>query len=134
MTANTFYYDSREDIYDEHGESIVDPMECVLTNINDPNIVLETITIQRSYLSLKPQDKEILMEDKPLKKVEPVKSSLGGFYRHYNDQIREIFIDWMIEGPVERGRVTSVGKKFRYKASYRYALVEILPRDGGSTL
>jgi hypothetical protein len=38
-------------------------MEGVLTEISDPNVVLETITSQKSYLSLKPAEKETTAKD-----------------------------------------------------------------------
>ncbi|KAI7907211.1 uncharacterized protein BX663DRAFT_411159, partial [Cokeromyces recurvatus] len=51
---NTFYYeDGLENIFNENGEKVVDPMEDVLTDIIDPNIVLATITSQAAYLAAK---------------------------------------------------------------------------------
>lgn len=41
-------------------------MEDVLTQITDPNVVLETITSQKAYLSLKPPEK-VIVEKKKLK-------------------------------------------------------------------
>jgi hypothetical protein len=38
-------------------------MEGVLTEISDPNVILKTITSQKSYLSLKPAEKEITTKD-----------------------------------------------------------------------
>lgn len=41
MNQTTFNYkDGRENVFNERGEKFVDPMEGVLTDIIDPNIVL----------------------------------------------------------------------------------------------
>lgn len=43
--TNTFCFkDGMDNLFDEHGERVYDPMEGVLTEITDPNIILETIT------------------------------------------------------------------------------------------
>jgi dsRNA-specific ribonuclease len=81
-------------------------MEGVLTEISDPNVVLETITSQKSYLSLKPAEKETTAKDMTKKAVEVVKPTGSSIYKDYNDQTREVFIDRMIEGPLERAKVT----------------------------
>lgn len=39
-----FYEDGLENLFKEHGEKVYNPMKDVLTQIDDPNIVLETIT------------------------------------------------------------------------------------------
>ncbi|KAI9262895.1 hypothetical protein EDC94DRAFT_518704 [Helicostylum pulchrum] len=45
MNQSTFYYeDGQDNVFNENGEKVVDPMEGVLTDITDPNIVLATIT------------------------------------------------------------------------------------------
>ncbi|GAA5815419.1 hypothetical protein MFLAVUS_008927 [Mucor flavus] len=74
-----------ENVYNEDGEKVFDPMEGVLTEVNDPNIVRETITRVAKPLS-------------------------DGIHKDCSDQAREIFIDRMIEGPLERGKVTSHAK------------------------
>ena len=48
--ASTFYFkDGMDNLFDEHDERVYDPMEGVLTEITDPNIVLDTITSRKSY-------------------------------------------------------------------------------------
>lgn len=51
MTTRFFYEDGQENVYDEQGIKVFDPMEGVLTQITDPNIVLESITTRKLYLS-----------------------------------------------------------------------------------
>ncbi|KAI8047300.1 uncharacterized protein B0P05DRAFT_365567 [Gilbertella persicaria] len=48
MINNTFFFykDGHENVYNEYGERVFDPMEGVLTEVSDPNAVLETITSQ----------------------------------------------------------------------------------------
>jgi hypothetical protein len=50
-------------------------MEGVLTEISDPNVVLEIITSQKSYLSLKPAEKEITAKDSTKKAIKVVKKA-----------------------------------------------------------
>ena len=50
-------------------------MEGVLIEISDPNVILETITSQKSYLSLKPADKETTAKDSTKKAIEVVKKA-----------------------------------------------------------
>ncbi|KAG2236674.1 hypothetical protein INT48_000671 [Thamnidium elegans] len=88
--------DGQENLFNEHGEKVYDPMEDVLTQIDDPNIVLETITNRGTYLSAK----------------RPRKS--------YCDTTRESFIDRMLEQPQERGLVAKVARELNVK--YRTAL------------
>ena len=50
---NTFFYeDGQENIFNEK-EKVYNPMEDILTYIDDPNLVLETITSRQTYLSVK---------------------------------------------------------------------------------
>ncbi|KAI8095681.1 hypothetical protein BDF21DRAFT_329360, partial [Thamnidium elegans] len=52
-----FYKDGQGNIFNEE-EKVYDPMEDVLTYIDDPNLVLEAITSRQTYLSVKrPQKK-----------------------------------------------------------------------------
>ncbi|KAI8094804.1 hypothetical protein BDF21DRAFT_322458, partial [Thamnidium elegans] len=46
------YEDGQGKIFNEEGK-VYDPMEDVLTHVDDPNIVLETITSRQTYLSVK---------------------------------------------------------------------------------
>ena len=50
-------------------------MEGILTKISDPNVILETITSQKSYLSLKPAEKETTVKDSTKKTIEAVKKA-----------------------------------------------------------
>ena len=76
MTKNTFFYeDKHNNAYSKDGERVFDPMEGVLTEISDPNVILETITSQKSYLSLKPADKETTAKDSTKKAIEVVKKA-----------------------------------------------------------
>ncbi|KAG1039067.1 hypothetical protein G6F43_012583 [Rhizopus delemar] len=43
--SNVFYYeDGQDNLYDEQGMRVYDPMKDVLTEVNDSNIILETLT------------------------------------------------------------------------------------------
>ncbi|KAG2230730.1 hypothetical protein INT48_004783 [Thamnidium elegans] len=83
-----------DNVYNEYGERVFDPMEGVLTEVSDPNVVLETITSQKSYLSLKPVEKETPANNTIKKVVELIKPIDNDVYKDYNDQTR----DRMIEG------------------------------------
>ena len=76
MSKNTFYYeDGLENVFNENGKKVVDPMEGILTDIIDPNIVLSAITSQSAYLAAKPEDiKDTEMEDGPANKVKLAKA------------------------------------------------------------
>src|SRR6478609_5682072 len=114
MTENIFFLeDEHNNSYNKDGERVFDPMEGVLTEVSDPNVVLETITSQKSYLSLKPVEKETPANNTIKKVVELTKPINNGVYKDYNDQTREVFIDRMIEGPMERGKVTLHAKDLR---------------------
>ncbi|GAA5809182.1 hypothetical protein MFLAVUS_002587 [Mucor flavus] len=93
-------------IYNEDGERVFDPMEDVLTEINGPNVVLETITSQKFYLDLKPVEKETTVKDITKKAVEVVEVVDRSTYKDYNDQTREVIINQMLESPMERGKTT----------------------------
>lgn len=119
MSKNTFYCeDGLENIFNENGEKVVDPMEDVLTYIIDPNIVLATITSQAAYLVAKPEDiKDTEMEDAPANKVKLAKVPVNSNYRNYDDHTREEFTDRMIEDPVKRGRMSAVARELGIKNS-----------------
>lgn len=38
-----FYEDGQDNVFNEQGEKVFDPMEGILTQITDPKVVLETI-------------------------------------------------------------------------------------------
>ena len=50
-------------------------MKGALTEISDPNVVLETLTSQKSYLSLKPAEKETTAKDSTKKAIEVIKKA-----------------------------------------------------------
>jgi hypothetical protein len=50
-------------------------MEGMLTEISDPNVVLETITSQKSYLSLKSAEKKTTAKYSTKKAIEVVKKA-----------------------------------------------------------
>ncbi|KAG1607144.1 hypothetical protein G6F46_012510 [Rhizopus delemar] len=115
-----FYEDGQENLFNEHGEKVYDPMEDVLTQIDDPNIVLETITNRETYLSAKRPEKATGEPSvtKPLKSSNLTKSTKS--YSIYSDTTRESFIDRMLEQPQERGLVAKVARELNVK--YRTAL------------
>jgi transposase len=117
MSKNTFYYeDGLENVFNENGEKVVDPMEGVLTDIIDPNIVLATITSQAAYLAAKPDDiKDTEMGDGSANKVKLAKAPVNSTYRNYDEHTREKFIDRMIEGPVKRGRKAAIARELGVK-------------------
>ncbi|KAI7903640.1 uncharacterized protein BX663DRAFT_423139, partial [Cokeromyces recurvatus] len=83
----TFYFKDRMNtLFDEYDERVYNPIEGVLTEITDPNIVLETKTSRaascQSYLASK-----------------PTKSSV---YNTYTGKQREDLIDKMIENSEEK--------------------------------
>lgn len=53
MRATFFYRDRQENLLNELGETIFDPTEDVLTQVDDLNVVLGTITNREFYLSAK---------------------------------------------------------------------------------
>ena len=92
MTKNAFFYeDEHDNVYNKDGERVFDLMEGMLTEISDSNVVLETITNQKFYLSLKPAEKETTAKDSTKKGYKSGQES--SVYKDYNDQTREIFID-----------------------------------------
>lgn len=107
MTKSFFYEDGQDNVFNEQGEKVFDPMEGILTEITDPNIVLETITSQREYLALKPIERVI--QEKIPKEIKVVKSTKK--YNSYTDKEREKFIDLMIEAPEERGNIAKFSKQ-----------------------
>lgn len=65
-----------------------------MTQISDFNIVLQTITSQQTYLTLKPAER--FVEVKITKKPKSVKSN-ARVYNDYSDRERERLIDRMIK-------------------------------------
>jgi hypothetical protein len=86
MIKNIFFYeDGHNNVYNEEGERVFDPIEGVLTDVSDPNVILETIASQRSYLSLKPAEKETTAKGTTKRAVEVVKAIDNSIYKDYND-------------------------------------------------
>lgn len=110
--ANTFFYgDGQENVYNDLGIKVFDPIEDVLTQITYPNIVLETIATQSSYLEARKSS-----EEKNVKKIDDIepksvtKPKLENMYNDYSDNTREVFIDRMSESSEERGRIVRFAK------------------------
>ena len=76
IAKNTFFYeDGHNNIYNKGGERVFDPMEGVLTEISDPNILLEIIASQKPYLSLKLAEKETTAKDSTKKDIKVVRKA-----------------------------------------------------------
>ncbi|KAG1449524.1 hypothetical protein G6F56_008615 [Rhizopus delemar] len=59
--SNVFYYeDGQDNVYDEQGMRVYDPMKDVLTEVIDSNIILETLTNQKTYFDQKPLEKLVV--------------------------------------------------------------------------
>lgn len=94
-------------------------MEDVLTQIDDPNVILETITSQKTYLSVKRPEKTV--EESPPKKQPKTKvPDSDRSKKNYSDFTRVTFIDRMIEKPEERRLVAKVANDLNI--NYRTAL------------
>lgn len=53
MSHPFFYEDGQDNLYNEIGEKVYDPMEGILIQVDDPNIALERVTTQKIYLERK---------------------------------------------------------------------------------
>ena len=90
-----------------------------MTDVSDPNIVLENITSREKYLNAKcPEKSRVPTSTKKQSKHEELRKATS--YKNYNDLTRETFIDRMLEQPVERGVVSRVAKDLNI--NYRTAL------------
>ncbi|KAL0075719.1 hypothetical protein J3Q64DRAFT_1616914, partial [Phycomyces blakesleeanus] len=78
----------------EDGEKVYDLMKDVLTYVDGPDIVLETIISRQTYLSVKHPRKEI---SKPNNSKPSVK-----LYKNYRKFTRGAFIERIFESPQER--------------------------------
>ncbi|KAG1399155.1 hypothetical protein G6F60_007902 [Rhizopus arrhizus] len=88
-------------------------MKDVLTQITDPNVVLETIATQSSYLEARKS-----IEERNVKKIDDVEPKAAtkpklkqNMYNDYSDNTREVFIDRMLEIAEERGRIVRFAKE-----------------------
>ncbi|ORE00912.1 hypothetical protein BCV72DRAFT_253381 [Rhizopus microsporus var. microsporus] len=87
-------------------------MEDVLTQIADPNIVLEPITTQKLYLSTtRPSVSKPFVEKETAKPIASKLKTSATQYTDYSDSTREILIDRILESPEERGRATRLAKQ-----------------------
>ncbi|KAI9475939.1 MAG: hypothetical protein EXX96DRAFT_447032, partial [Benjaminiella poitrasii] len=77
-------------------------IEGVLTEMTDPNIVLEIVTSRKSYLANKPAEKNIIVKESKETKTLDDKYAKSAVYITYTDKQREDFIDRMIENPEEK--------------------------------
>ncbi|KAI9331522.1 hypothetical protein BD770DRAFT_333568 [Pilaira anomala] len=59
MRATFFYKDRQESLLNELGERVFDPTEDVLTQVDDLNVALGTITNREFYLSAKNSEKVV---------------------------------------------------------------------------
>jgi hypothetical protein len=104
--TNIFFYEyGQENVYNEQGIKVLDPMEDVLTQITDPNIVLETITLQNSYLETRKSIEEKIVKESNDIKLKAVT------YNKYSNKIRWVFIDRMLESAEEKGRIVKFAKE-----------------------
>lgn len=109
MSSVFYYEDGQDNLYDENGMKVDDPMEDVLTEVNDPSIVLETLTNQKTYFDQKPLEK--LVVDKVTNGVKSEKrTTTVSVYTNYSDKEREQFIDKMIECAQEKGAAARVAR------------------------
>ncbi|KAG1376532.1 hypothetical protein G6F61_007519 [Rhizopus arrhizus] len=88
-------------------------MKDVLTQITDPDVVLETIATQSSYLEARKS-----IEERNVKKIDDVEPKAAtkpklkqNMYNDYSDNTREVFIDRMLEIAEERGRIVRFAKE-----------------------
>ncbi|KAG0747001.1 hypothetical protein G6F57_007204 [Rhizopus arrhizus] len=88
-------------------------MKDVLTQITDPNVVLEIIATQSSYLEARKS-----IEERNVKKIDDVEPKAAtkpklkqNMYNDYSDNTREVFIDRMLEIAEERGRIVRFAKE-----------------------
>lgn len=58
--TNSFYYDGKDNLFDELGKRVYDPMKDDLTKITNPNIVLEIVTNRQSCLVNEPAEKNVV--------------------------------------------------------------------------
>ncbi|KAG1441614.1 hypothetical protein G6F56_011398 [Rhizopus delemar] len=109
MSSVFYNEDGQDNLYDENGMKVDDPVEDVLTEVNDPNIVLETLTNQKTYFDQKPLEK--LVVDKVTNGVKSEKrTTTVSVYTNYSDKEREQFIDKMIECAQEKGAAARVAR------------------------
>jgi hypothetical protein len=115
MRVTLFYKDGQENLLNEFGEKVYDPMEDVLTQVDDLNVFLKTITNREFYLSAKHSEKVISEPSvkEQLKSSNLTKSAKS--YNLYNDLTRETFTDRMLEQPQKCSLVPKVARELHVK-------------------
>lgn len=99
--TNIFYFeDEQENVCNEKGKKVFDPMEEVLMQVTDPNIVLQTVTSQKTYLSNRKHVSKTVAKASAVN-PKPKKPERKSVYKDYSNKTREIFINRMIEHPEE---------------------------------
>lgn len=107
MTFTFYYEDGNDNIFNDNKTKVYDPMEGVLTDVTDSNIVLETITSRYTYLKLKPSDST----NNKKTSVRFVATEPKVQYNNYDDSLREKCIGVMIESGRQKGIAAKVGKE-----------------------
>ncbi|KAI7890980.1 uncharacterized protein EV154DRAFT_397260, partial [Mucor mucedo] len=97
-----FYEDGQDNIHNEKGEIVYNPVEDVLIQIDDPILIPKTATSQKTYLSVKRLEKTV-EESSPKKQQKTKVPDLDRLYKNYRDFTRETFMCRMIEKSKERG-------------------------------
>lgn len=84
-----------------------------MTQIKDPNIVLETITSRQAYLANTQPKKTSATKKETKAKFEPKPEGQARnmVYSDYNNRTREVFIDRMLETPEEWGRIARIARE-----------------------
>ena len=110
MTSTFFYEYRQKNVYNEQGINVFGPMENILTQITNPNVVLETIGIQNSYLEARKsieEKRDMVSDDICTTKL---KQKLN-MYNSYSDRTREVSIDRVLESAEERERTVRFAKE-----------------------
>ncbi|KAI7888331.1 uncharacterized protein EV154DRAFT_517971, partial [Mucor mucedo] len=109
-----FYEDGQNNIYNENGQLRYVSMEDVMSTIDDPNIVLETLVNHSSYMKNKPLEKQPT-ENKKSTTSKPVKFASKRNNVDYSINQRTTFIDRMIELPMGQRYAAVVGRELGVK-------------------
>jgi hypothetical protein len=99
-------------------------MEGILTQISDPNIVLQTITSQQTYLVLKPAER--IVEEKVAKQPKAVKSNS----KVYNDTAERWWKSYKKIGEVsfKKSKINS-GPKISITAKHEEHIERLIDQD-----
>ncbi|KAG1471356.1 hypothetical protein G6F56_002169 [Rhizopus delemar] len=108
---NSFFYGDRQNnIYNESGQLTYDLMEDIMSTIDDPNIVFETLVEHSSYMKNKPLEKQPTESKKPTtsKSVKFVSKRTNA---DYSISRRTTTIDRMIELPLRQRRAAMIERE-----------------------